>query len=99
MQSAIFLEPFDRCDLFSNDTLYGSNAGTSWSSIDENGARTTLSLAAPVFRAGETQFITKDTQKSTFRIRFDLLFVPIDLELYVLRHEVLYRTRIDKVQL
>jgi hypothetical protein len=80
MQVAIFLEPFDRGDLFCGDGADEGDAGTARTAFDENGAGAALAFAAAVLAAGQVELIAKNGKKAGLIVGVYRIFCSIDVE-------------------
>src|SRR5688500_8516825 len=68
MELAVFLEPFNRGDLFARDLPDRHRAGTRHLPVDEHRTRTALRLTAAIFRACEIEKIAQHSEQTRLRI-------------------------------
>src|ERR1035438_1693965 len=80
MQFAVLFEALDGGDRFGYGCAHRNLAGAAGRSADQNGARSAHALAATVFCARQTKFISKDVQKRSVWGIVDGVTLPVDFE-------------------
>ena len=56
------------------------DAGPHGLAVDQHGAGAAAALAAAVLAAGQVQVVAQDAEQASFRVRFEALFEPVDMQ-------------------
>jgi len=97
MQFAVLRQTLNGRDFFAGHHRHARHAGSDGRAFDQDGARAALSLAAPVFGAGELEFVAENPEQQARRVDHQPVVLLVDHEFHAPILRLLLAARLSDI--